>query len=76
MESQTEIPVVANIKEVAKLTAELRKKVQEIPTSLASPEQFSKIRMVEHGVLRFQRDLCELAQAFGIKAEKDFWWPQ
>ena len=69
-------PQQKQIEEVAKLTAELRKKVQEISTSLISPEQLSLIRTAENGILRFQRDLCEVAMAFGIKIGKDFWYPQ
>lgn len=65
----------AHIEEIAKLTAELRKKVQEIPRSQTTNEQLSQIVNVEHSVLRFQRDLCELAQAFDIEITKEFWFP-
>ena len=64
------------IEKIAAMTAELRKKVQEIPTSGVSDDQLVKIRVVENGILMFQRDLCELAQTYGIGIGKDFWWPE
>ncbi|KKN74447.1 hypothetical protein LCGC14_0390670 [marine sediment metagenome] len=76
MKTKTEYPAISHIEELAKLTAELRKKVQQTPTSLANSDQLKQITNVENSILRFQRDLWELAQAVGIKTGKEFWWPQ
>lgn len=64
-----------DIEEIAKLTAELRRKIQEIPRSQTTTLQTGLIINVEHSILRFQRDLCELAQAFDIEITKEFWFP-
>lgn len=65
-----------SLEEIAKLTAELRKKVQEIPRSQTTIEQVRAIEGAEDGIAFFQRtSLLELAQAFDIEITKEFWFP-
>lgn len=61
------------IQEIIELTAELRKKVQEIPRSQTTNEQISQIMNVEHSILWFQRNVLVMAYTFDIEM---IWFPK